>query len=100
VCKTVRFLITKYFLKSSRLFKNVEMVVIVSTNKILSIIYGMIKKKNDSLFEIFHFKIFIFTLKSKLSEFYSDCINEFCLGRTCVRRRPQIQRRRPLNDRN
>ena len=32
----------------------------------------------------------IFTLEPKFSEFYSDCVNVFCLCHTCVRRRQQI----------
>jgi len=62
-------------------------------NVILEIMEKLIVFPSEIL-SSYNFLIGIFTLESKLSELYSDCVNEFYLYRTCIRQKQHI---RPLN---
>jgi len=84
-------------LKSWRYSKNVE---IFSISKRYNRRYiGCNGKNADLPLEIlsqFNFIIGIFTIKPKLSEFYSDCVNAFCPCYTYVRRRQYMRGWSPL----
>lgn len=56
---------------------------------------------NVLLFKIllyFNFVIDIVILTQKLSKFYSNCVNEFCPSRTCVRQKQYMRVWSPLSN--
>jgi len=60
-------------------------------NVILGIMGNKGKKLPSEILSQFNFIIAsIFTLESKSNDLYSDCVNAFCLYRTCVNRRKHM----------
>jgi len=57
----------------------------------MNVILGIMEKTllTSEVLSQFYFIIGIFTLELKLRDFYSDCVDAFCLGR--VRRRQNMR---------